>query len=90
MDSFPDLGSLSDRQLRDLIKELAQDESEISYKRRVVHGKIDIMRAELVNRRRKESPGADDVGGSGASGVREPRRPKPQPGASGVALPGLE
>jgi len=53
MDTFPDLGSLSDQELKDLIKELTEEETEISYKRRILHGKIDILRAELVNRLRK-------------------------------------
>jgi len=51
-DTFPDLGSLSDGELKDLIDKLTEEENEISYKRRVLHGKIDILRAELVNRLR--------------------------------------
>lgn len=50
MDTFPDLGSLSDRELKDLIGELTVEEQEVSYRRRILHGKIDILRAELVNR----------------------------------------
>jgi hypothetical protein len=46
-DTFPDLGSLSDEELKDLIDKLTTEENEISYKRRVLHGKIDILRAEL-------------------------------------------
>ena len=53
-DTFPDLGSLSDEELKDLIDNLTEEENEISYKRRVLHGKIDILRAELVNRLRKK------------------------------------
>ena len=53
MDTFPDLGALSDTELKDLIKELTEEEVDISYKRRILHGKIDILRAELVNRLRK-------------------------------------
>jgi hypothetical protein len=52
--TFPDLGSLSDSELKDLIKELTEEELDISYKRRILHGKIDILRAELVNRLRKK------------------------------------
>ena len=55
MDTFPDLGSLSDAELKELIKELTNEEMEISYKRRILHGKIDILRAELVNRLRKSN-----------------------------------
>src|SRR5436305_4081928 len=54
MDTFPDLGSLSDEELKDLIKQLTDEEMEISYRRRILHGKIDILRAELVNRLRKK------------------------------------
>ena len=55
MDTFPDLGSLADQELKDLIKQLTAEEMEISYKRRILHGKIDILRAELVNRLRKSN-----------------------------------
>lgn len=54
MDSFPDLGSLNDVELKELIRSLTDDEREISYKRRILHGKIDILRAELVNRMRTQ------------------------------------
>jgi hypothetical protein len=57
MDTFPDLGSLDDSELKNLIKELTDEETEISYKRRILHGKIDILRAELVNRLRKKHDG---------------------------------
>ena len=50
METFPDLGSLSDQELKDLIGQLTDEETEISYQRRILHGKIDILRAELVNR----------------------------------------
>lgn len=61
MDTFPDLGSLTDEELKDLIKELTAEEMEISYKRRILHGKIDILRAELVNRLRKKHEGGVEV-----------------------------
>ncbi len=54
MDTFPDLGSLSDQELKDLIQQLTEEEVEVSYRRRLLHGKIDILRAELVNRLRKK------------------------------------
>ena len=63
-DTFPDLGSLSDEELKELIESLTQEENEISYKRRVLHGKIDILRAELVNRLRQKR----EQGGSLISG----------------------
>jgi hypothetical protein len=63
-DTFPDLGALADEELKDLIEKLTQEENEISYKRRVLHGKIDILRAELVNRlRQKRESGASIISG---------------------------
>ncbi len=53
-DTFPDLGSLTDQELKDLIKQLTDEEMEVSYQRRILHGRIDILRAELVNRLRKK------------------------------------
>jgi hypothetical protein len=65
MDTFPDLGSLSDQELKDLIQQLTDEEMAISYKRRILHGKIDILRAELVNRlRRKHEEGEDVISGA--------------------------
>ena len=59
METFPDLGSLQDAELKDLIQELTAEETEISYKRRILHGKIDILRAELVNRLRHKHENGD-------------------------------
>ncbi len=53
MEPLPDLKTLSDAELRDLIDRLVAEENEISYRRRVLHGKIDILRAELVQRLKK-------------------------------------
>jgi hypothetical protein len=53
-DTFPDLGALSDQELKELINDLTEEEQEVSYRRRILHGKIDILRAELVNRLRKK------------------------------------
>ena len=61
MDTFPDLGSLSDQELKDLIQQLTEEEDDISYRRRILHGKIDILRAELVNRLRKKHEAGEDV-----------------------------
>jgi hypothetical protein len=51
-ETFPDIGAMSDQELKDLIDRLTEEEHEISYRRRILHGKIDILRAELVNRLR--------------------------------------
>jgi hypothetical protein len=61
METFPDLGALSDPELKELIKELTAEETEVSYKRRILHGKIDILRAELVNRLRQKQEGGELV-----------------------------
>ena len=64
-ETFPDLGSLSDKELKDMIDNLTAEENEISYKRRVLHGKIDILRAELVNRlRQKREAGESMISGA--------------------------
>ena len=61
MEALPDLDSLTDQELRDLIRDLMDEEREVSYRRRILHGKIDILRAELVNRLRKRHEGGEDV-----------------------------
>ena len=50
MELLPDLGSLSDEELKQLKDDLEAQERELSYQRRVLHGKIDILRAEIVAR----------------------------------------
>ena len=59
MDPLPELGSLSDDQLKALIDDLEREEHEVSYRRRLLHGKIDILRAELVVR--LQASGASSV-----------------------------
>jgi hypothetical protein len=64
-DTFPDLGALSDDELKELIGSLTEEEHEVSYRRRILHGKIDILRAELVNRlRRKHEQGESTLSGA--------------------------
>jgi hypothetical protein len=50
VEPLPDLGSLTDEDLKRLIDQLEAEEQEVSYQRRLLHGKIDILRAELVAR----------------------------------------
>jgi hypothetical protein len=52
MDTFPDLGALSDPELKDLIDELTAEEREVSYRRPTSTGRSTSLRAELVNRLR--------------------------------------
>jgi anti-sigma-K factor RsiG len=61
MDTFPDLGSMSDNELKEVIRQLTAEETEISYKRRILHGKIDILRAELVSRLRNRHESGEPV-----------------------------
>jgi len=53
LEPVPDFASLSDDDLKKLIDDLTREENEISYQRRLLHGKIDILRAELVARLQK-------------------------------------
>jgi hypothetical protein len=53
VEAFPDLASLSDDDLKQLIDQLTEEEQEVSYRRRILHGKIDLLRAELQARLRK-------------------------------------
>jgi hypothetical protein len=57
MEALPDLASLSDAELKDLIKQLEAEENEISFQRRLLHGKLDILRAELVARLQQKGEG---------------------------------
>ena len=50
MEPLPDFGPLSDKELKQLKDDLEKEEREVSYQRRILHGKIDILRAELVAR----------------------------------------
>jgi hypothetical protein len=101
MDSFPDVPSLTDGELKDLIRKLTAEEAaispdrrlhadvrevgetgaRISYRRRILHGKLDILGGALVERRRKK---AEEEGTAA-------RTPEPyvlvRPGAS-VGRPG--
>ncbi len=46
----PDLTSASEEELKSRLEELAEEERAISYRRRVLQGRIDLIRAELVRR----------------------------------------
>jgi hypothetical protein len=53
VEPLPDLATLTDADLKQLIADLTQEENQVSYQRRLLHGKIDILRAELVARLQK-------------------------------------
>ncbi len=60
-DALLDLENKTNEELRALLDELYEEEQKISYRRRVLHGKIDILRAELVNRMKGEREAGADV-----------------------------
>ena len=60
MEPLPDLNALSDNELKELIEELEREEDEISYQRRLLHGRLDILRAERTARL-KQGGGHVDV-----------------------------
>ncbi len=45
-----DLTSLSESEIRDLLSDFSREEAEVSYRRRVLQGRIDLLRSELVRR----------------------------------------
>ncbi len=83
MDTFPDLGALSDPELKDMIQQLTDEEQEVSYQRRILHGKIDILRAELVNRlRKKHEEGESAISGADVEQLTNILSGKTSPDAS--------
>ena len=42
--------SFSDDELRDRIREVKRDEEQVSYERRMLHGRIDVVRSEILAR----------------------------------------
>jgi len=54
VEPLPDLSTLTDDDLRSMIRGLETEEDEVSFRRRVLHGRIDILRAELVARLREQ------------------------------------
>jgi hypothetical protein len=47
---LPDLGTLSDDDLKSLIDKLTDEENDVSFRRRLLQGRIDILRAERTAR----------------------------------------
>jgi hypothetical protein len=47
---LPDLATLSDDDLKSMIEKLTQEENEVSFRRRLLQGRIDILRAERTAR----------------------------------------
>lgn len=85
----------SNDELRQLLDDLSEEEDELSYRRRVLHGRIDILRAELVQRLSdKHADHPDAISGTDlnrlveilAGDLRAPR-PAPPAGPSADAEP---
>ncbi len=60
-DVLLDLEGKSNDELREVLNSLYEEEQRISYRRRVLHGKIDILRAELVRRLKSQREAGEDV-----------------------------
>ena len=52
MEALPDLGSMDDGALKELIDRYVKEENEVSYRRRILHGYIDILKSELLARKK--------------------------------------
>jgi hypothetical protein len=61
VEPLPDLPLLADAELKQLIDDLTQAEREVSMQRRVLHGRIDMLRQELVRRLSAKDEGALSV-----------------------------
>ena len=61
-DPEPDRAALSDDELREQILELEREEDDISLRRRMLHGRIDILHAERERRRRGLHVEPDELG----------------------------
>ena len=81
MDPFPDLHEMSDDELASTLANLEEEESACSLHRRMLHGRIDLLRPALVERLRVEvaaghtpaatgPPGRQLYAGTGGEGGR--------------------
>ena len=59
VEPLPDLGTLSDDDLKALIERLSEEENQVSYRRRLLQGRIDILRAERTARLKGTGGGSD-------------------------------
>ena len=58
---LPDLSKLSDDDLQSRVRDLEHEEDSISFRRRMLHGRIDILRAEYVARLRTQMNDGGEV-----------------------------
>lgn len=56
-----DLHQKTDADLREILDQLYEEERKISYERRMLHGKIDILKAELVERLKKKRKNGESL-----------------------------
>ncbi|HTI32185.1 MAG TPA: hypothetical protein VL422_00825 [Miltoncostaea sp.] len=61
MDAQPDLTQLSDEELKSLIRQLTEEERAVSMQRRLLHGRIEMLKSELVGRLKGRDEGALSV-----------------------------
>lgn len=61
LDPLPDLSGLSDDQLKHMIEDLKDAEREVSMQRRLLHGRMDILKQELVRRLSAKDDGSLSV-----------------------------
>lgn len=60
-DIFIDFEKRSDEELKEILNTMLREEREISYRRRILHGKIDILRAEIVKRKKERLRGGNSL-----------------------------
>ena len=58
---FIDFDTKSDEELKEILNVMLHEEREISYRRRILHGKIDILRAEIVKRKKEKLAGGESL-----------------------------
>ncbi|HZJ02124.1 MAG TPA: hypothetical protein VFE20_00345 [Thermoleophilia bacterium] len=78
-DLLVNIQSYGDEELKQLSESLEKDEREISKRRRLIHGQLDILRAEMVRRLRDKHRSGESLFGEGdvdrlSSILSSPRR----------------
>jgi len=82
IEPMPDLLAITDDALRLMITQLEHEEDDVSLERRVIHGRIDILRAERTRRRRGGVWDPDSI----AEALSHGHGAEPN-GSAGVAAP---
>ena len=79
MEPLPDLATLSDDDLKSLIERLEGEENEVSFRRRMLQGRIDILRAERTAR--LKGAGVTDVDVEKLTDILSARSAPPEEGS---------